>query len=460
LNTQDTKLRLFYGCETITDFLPSDSLNVHLLSPAGYPEAIRPENLKQRFLRALDKPIGFDIACEAFIKTKVIEKDSYLVIIVDDITRANVHTRILLPLFLDYLKSIGRVDYKIVIANGTHRIPSDQEIKEKIFGYRLYDRIKENIIVHDCDKNNQFLGETSFGTPIYIDELVLNSGMVIPITDSEYHYFAGQAGTVKSICPGVAGRETIRKNHPMMFDFDLGFKKEVRLGNTNGNPVIEDMKEIVEIVSKRVFIYGIDAIIENQEVVYLYTGDLIHLHELAKEPLKKLSVVEIPRLGDVVIVSAGSLGINLYQSGKAFHAGWNAVRKDGEGLLIVLAPCTDGIGNDAYYEAMESVKDLSPKEAMRYCIEKYCSPESFKIGNQKPVDLFRIIKDLGEENIHIITEFDPELLKNVFRLNSHSVKELSVGDHIKKLLSQLLNKNSNPTIYIINDPSILVELAE
>ncbi|MHA1975136.1 MAG: lactate racemase domain-containing protein [Candidatus Hodarchaeales archaeon] len=458
MNISNEQLKLFYGSKTITDFLPSHVLNAKILSPNGYRKTIESRTLKQSFTKSLDKPVGFDVDCKSLIKANVIEKENYLTILIDDNTRTNIHTRIILPLFLDYLDFIGFTNYKVIIANGTHRKPTISEIRGKILGENLFQRISDKVIIHDCDKHNKFLGTTSFGTPIYIDEIVLDSGMVVPITDSEYHYFAGQAGTVKSICPGVAGRETILKNHPMMFDFNLGFKKEVRLGNTDGNPVIEDMKEIVKVVSQKVFIFGIDAIISNQEIVYLNAGDLILLHELAKEPLRKLSVVKIPKPGDIVIVSAKNLGINLYQSGKAFHAGWNAIRKDGKGSLIVLAPCTDGIGNDAYYKAMESVKDLPPQEAMRFCIQHYCSPETFKIGNQKPVDLFRIIKDVGQDNIHIITDFNPELLKNIFRLNAHEVKQISVADHIKKIILQHLRKISEPSIYIINDPSILAEV--
>ena len=131
-----------------------------------------------------------------------------------------------------------------------HHIQNPEQIESRILGSTLYSEWKDHVLIHDCDSGNKLIGKTERGTPIYIDERVLESCLIIPLSDSEYHYFAGQAGTVKLFCPGVAGRETIRVNHPRMFDLEKGFVDGCRLGNCHGNPVIEDMIEIAQTVGK------------------------------------------------------------------------------------------------------------------------------------------------------------------------------------------------------------------
>jgi len=114
-------------------------------------------------------------------------------------------------------------DIRILIATGTHRAPTDEELEKKILSPNVYAQWKKYVLIHNCDENCSFLGHTSQQTPIYLNDHILHSCLVIPLTDSEYHYFAGQGGTVKSICPGIIGRETIRRNHPKMLIQIRGF---------------------------------------------------------------------------------------------------------------------------------------------------------------------------------------------------------------------------------------------
>jgi len=449
---------LFYGDQKITDFLPSFSGTVKLLEPIEYKSLINSENMQQEFYRVLNSPIGFKNSFKDLIHSTVIGTAKKLVIIVDDITRPNIHTKILLPILLNYLNELGvSSQVMIMVANGTHSMPTLDQIATKVIGLPFFHKVKKLIELHNCDKNIEYVGQTSRGTPIYINKYVLDAGLIVPLTDSEYHWFAGQAGTVKSLCPGVAGRKTIQYNHPMMFDLQIGFKESIKLGVTDGNPVIEDMKEIVSLLTKDHIIFGIDTIVNNNQIVYLQAGDLLALHHLAKEPLRELRVVPVKSEGDIVIISPGNLGLNLYQTGKAFHAGWHAVRKDGRGKIIVLAPCTEGHGNQAYYEAMLSCESLSIEEALKYCINTYCSVDSFKIGNQKPVDLLRIIKDVGEGNLSVITEMDKNILQRVFRIKALNPEGNFVSNCLKTELSTYLQNTKDVIIYLIKDPGILVE---
>jgi len=386
---------LKYGDKVIDEFIPKDVTDLTVLRVDEYTPDFT--DLKTKLYQVLDSPIGSKPFDE--LVKDVYSEGKRILFMVDDKTRPNVHTKILLPLIAERLLDIGvqKSDIAIIISSGSHALASPEEVEQRILGPDIYKIWGNNVLNHNCDEGNKNVGTTSRGTPILIDEQVLESCLLIPLSDSEYHYFAGQAGTVKLFCPGVAGRETIRINHPRMFDLEKGFHEDCRLGQCEGNPVIEDMIEVTQIMKdKNLQIFCVDTIVNDGEIVYVQAGDIIECHKAASPPLKTLRVVDVDEPGDLVFVSVGELGVNLYQAGKGVHAAWNALRHDKKGWIILLAPCEDGIGSAAYEEAMHAAKDLEVQDALRFVIETYGSEETFKIGNQKPPDLFRILRDIEE----------------------------------------------------------------
>ncbi|MCK4566406.1 MAG: hypothetical protein KAU48_03765, partial [Candidatus Thorarchaeota archaeon] len=162
---------------------------------------------------------------------------------------------------------------------------------------------------------------------------------------------------------------------------------------------------------------------------------------------------------DLVFVSVGELGVNLYQAGKGIHAAWNALRHDKKGWIILLAPCEDGIGSVAYEEAMHAAKDLEVQDALRFVIETYGSEQTFKIGNQKPPDLFRILLDIAEGNIKVISSLDADELRSIYRMEGCSVDDASdVQGSLRDLVTRFLKGNPNPKVYVLDDPGLLINV--
>jgi len=451
------KTPLKYGDKVIDEFIPKEVSDVTVLRVDEY----KPDftDLTSKLNEVLDSPIGSKPFDE--LVQEIYSEGKRILFMVDDKTRPNIHTKILLPLVAERLLSNGvkKEDIGIIISSGSHVVASPKEVESRILGTELYKVWGDNVLTHDCDSGNEKVGETSRGTPILIDKQVLESSLLIPLSDSEYHYFAGQAGTVKLFCPGVAGRETIRINHPRMFDLEKGFHSDCRLGNTEGNPVIQDMIEITTIMKKRIPIFCVDTIVNDGEIVYLQAGDIIECHKAASPPLRKLRVVDVDEPGDMVFVSVGELGVNLYQAGKGVHAAWNALRHDRKGWIVLLAPCEDGIGSAAYAEAMQAAKDLEVKDALRFVIETYGSEKTFKIGNQKPPDLFRILLDVAEGNIKVISELDPDELRSVYRMEGCSVDDPSqVQGKLRDLVTRFLKENPEPKIYVLEDAGLLINV--
>ncbi|TFG34627.1 DUF2088 domain-containing protein [Candidatus Thorarchaeota archaeon] len=446
---------LKYGDLIIDEFIPKDVHDVSILRVDEY----KPDfsDLKKKLNQVLDEPLGSK-PFDELIK-EVYKKGKRILFMIDDKTRPNIHTKILLPLIADRLlkRGVQKEDIQIIVSSGSHAIASPKELQERILGPELYKVWGDHVLTHNCDSGNSNVGTTTRGTPILIDDQVLASCLLIPLSDSEYHYFAGQAGTVKLFCPGVAGRETIRINHPRMFDLKKGFHDGCRLGNCEGNPVIEDMIEITTMMKKKIPIFCVDAIVNDGKIVYLQAGDIIECHKAASPPLRKLRVVDVDEPGDLVFVSVGELGVNLYQAGKGIHAAWNAIRHDRKGWIVLLAPCEDGIGSAAYEEAMEAARDLEVQDALKFVIETYCSEKTFKIGNQKPPDLFRILLDVTEGNIKIISGLDPDQLRSVYRMEGCKPNHpREVQKILRDIVMRFLKENPNPRVYVLDDPGLLV----
>ena len=442
-------IKLLYGDEEITEFIPSD-MNARVLEAEG----ITPNftDVQMRFNFVLKNPVDSE-PLEVMVNTR---PRPPIMILIDDATRPNKHTKILLPMLLEKLFEYGvkREDINLMIASGSHSPPSEELLENKILGSEIYQNWRDNVVIHKQTENIKNLGVSSLGTPIEVNINVLESGLVIAVTDSEYHYFAGVAGTVKSFFPGCAGKDTIARNHPQMFDPVHGFKPECRLGNTKGNPVIQDMIEMAKMTKKMVPVFCIDAVLDGEDnVVILNAGDINSLHEQVLEELKPLRIVEVDEPADLVIVSTGPLSINLYQGGKGFHAGWNAVKQGGDVLL--LAHCPLGVGSDNYQDTMIEIQKMDLDEGMKYALENKCSIENFKIGNQKVIDLLRILKRC---TLHQITEMDKEPLEEIFRIkyvpHTGTIQQ-SLRDWITNYLKE---KNSDPLVYVLPDAGNYIDV--
>ena len=433
----------------ITDFIPAD-MNARVLEAEGIEPVFT--DVQARFDEILKKPVDSK-SLEELVKNR---PRSRIMILVDDATRPNKHTKIVLPMLLEKLfeYETKKEDIRIMVASGSHSPPSDELLENKILGSEIYQAWKDNVIIHKQTENCKNLGTSSYGTPIEIDIDTLESGLVIAVSDSEYHYFAGVAGTVKSFFPGCAGKETIARNHPQMFDPVHGFKPECRLGNTKGNPVIQDMIEMAKMTKKLVPVFCIDAVMDGEDnIVLLNAGDINSLHELVLEQLKPLRIVKVDEPADLVLVSTGALSINLYQGGKGFHAGWNAVKEGGDVLLF--AHCPLGVGSQNYQDTMEEIKDMELDEALKYAIDTKCSIENFKIGNQKVIDIIRILKRC---TCHMLTEMDKDTLESIFRIK-HVPHTGTIQESIRTWIENYRNeKNKDPLVYVLPDAGNFIDV--
>ncbi len=448
------EITTYYGADPIRDFIPEGFSNVRVLESPEVSSEI--SSLADDLVRQLENPLNSPPLKE-LVETHYPGSGKPVFLLTDDNTRPNIHTKILHPLILEYLTGVcgvAKKDLRILVASGTHRPPTEEEIQDKILGETLYEEFQEQVLIHNDQDNLAELGTSRRGTPITINQDAFHACLIIPVTDSEYHYFAGVAGTVKQLFPGIAGRKTTNTNHPQMFDKRTGFKPVCRLGNTAGNPVISDMKEMALAVQDHVPVFCIDAILDHGEITYLNAGDILSLHDQAAEKLAARRVIDTDQPGDLVLVTVKDLGLNLYQAGKGIHAAWNAAKKPG-GTLLLLAPCQDGVGSPGYQETMEAVQGMDLDQALSWVIDNKCSSKTFRIGNQKPVDTLRILKSLGEGHIKILSGMDGKELRELYRLDPLPING-SPQESLRSYLEEYTAANPDALIYILNDAGLYV----
>ena len=97
--------------------------------------------------------------------------------------------------------------------------------------------------------------------------------------------------------------------------------------------------------------------------------------------------------------------------------------------------------------------ELAP--ALEWIIKNNCSLQTFRIGNQKPVDMLRILMTVGENQIKILSEMDPVELKNVYRidpLEDHG----SPQENLRSFLTTYLQAKPDALVYLLRDSGLYV----
>jgi nickel-dependent lactate racemase len=291
-----------------------------------------------------------------------------------------------------------------LVACGSHTPPTEAQFRQ-VLG-RFYDLYKDQVLVHNAKDQSKlkFLGKTSSGTEVWVNDKVLQVDRLITINSVEPHYFAGYTGGRKSILPGISGIETITDNHR------LSLVPEARTLRLTGNPVHEDMTEAAKMVPRAIF--SIQVIIDNKhELCTLRFGDLFESFEEAIPDADRVFCVALKTKADIVVTCAAPPGdINLYQQQKSLENGRLAL-KDG-GILIGVSACRSGVGDDTFVRLLSSVK--TPAEA----IEKI--RKDFVLGYHKSAKLAEMM--LTSE-IWSVVPVPDNVITSIFMKPYHYVNE-------------------------------------
>lgn len=290
---------------------------------------------KEAVRRALREPVG------SLPLKDIVKPDDTVAIIVSDITRL-VHTDVMLPVIVEELHAAGVSDEQItvIIAQGTHR-PHTPEEDAAVCGEEMARRLR--IVQHDCrDAGNLvYIGTTSYGNDIYIHADAAKADKVILTGAVSFHPMAGFGGGRKAVLPGIAGYESIMRNHVLALTEEVGggCNPLCEASLLEHNPFHDDMCQAADML-KPAFLVN---------TVFTADGDLYevvggHWYDAWKkgcDDLLRIASVPIHELADVVIGSAGGYpkDMNLYQSTKAHMNAVFAVKPGG--IMILALDCPD-----------------------------------------------------------------------------------------------------------------------
>jgi nickel-dependent lactate racemase len=215
----------------------------------------------------------------------------------------------------------------------------------------------------------------------------------IVVGNIEPHQFQGFSGGVKGAAIGLAGSDTITRNHALMSE------PLARLGRYADNPARQDVEEIGRLIGVHL---ALNAVLNGEkEIVRVVAGEPLAVMRAAVPVCREVCQVAVAAPFDLVIASPGGhpKDINLYQSQKALsHAA--LVARDG-GTVIVAAACPEGSGSSTYEDWMEGVQ--SHEEVMA----RFAS-ERFRLGPHKA---FLISRDAGRLRVFLVSEMAPDIVR-------------------------------------------------
>ena len=280
-------------------------------------------------------------------------------------------------------------DVVILVATGTHRGNTDEEIRAML-GDEIVERVR--VVNHDArDKATlEYLGEHGNGVPVWIDRLWVEADVRITTGFVEPHFFAGFSGGPKLVTPGLAGLDTVLVLH-----------NAARIGDPNatwgvieGNPVHDDIRAAASAAAPH---FAFDVILNReQRVIEAFAGELGPMHRAACEAAQEVAMRAVPEPFDVVVTSNSGypLDQNLYQSVKGMSAAAKVVKPGG--LIVCAAECRDGFpGHGSYRQLLEA--STSPREFLRQIAQSdHVTPDQWQVQIQANIqDHARVVMHTG-----------------------------------------------------------------
>ena len=324
-------IELPYGKGTLSLDVPDKNL-LEVVVPK---EFIQPRQPELMIKEALQDPLGTDRLSEA------VGAGDTIAIVIDDYTRP-CPTKMLLQSVLEELRLAGvnDPDILIIVATGTHTPPSTDQIKE-IVGDKVYRNymVTSNDVIQGVYVT---VGKSKRGNEIQILKDFIEKDFKIILGDIEYHYFAGYGGTRKSILPGISSKETIQRNHSLLFE------KHSCMGVLKENSIHQEMNEAMHLAEAD---FALNVVQNSQHrIVGAWAGNPELVMDAGVKLVDSMYRCEIKERPDIVITAANGAphDINLYQAMKAMYTACQVIKENG--VIILVAECKEGHGSQLYIE--------------------------------------------------------------------------------------------------------------
>lgn len=364
----------------------SDILPMGRVAPLQRPrEAIR---------QALNNPVGAPRLLEITKDKRLHNPRSKAVIVISDATRPVPYrgeAGILVPIIEDLTAAgVGAEDIRLLVATGTHRAMSDQELRD-FLDPRIFD-LGLDIINHDCRKTGDLVhvGKTAVGGDILINRHYVESGIKILTGLVESHFMAGVSGGRKSICPGLLAEDSTYMLHGGSI---LESPRAADLG-LEGNPVHEEALRVARMA-------GCDFIVNvtldaGYRLTGVYAGDMEKAHLAAVSKLTTYATIPVQKKYDLVVTQAGFVGVNHYQAAKGAQVCVPLIRENGICLLAAHHTDDDPIGRPNYKRMLRLLNELGTEKFLEMILD----PSWTFVPDQWEAQMWtRLFKVIPPENL-------------------------------------------------------------
>lgn len=359
-------------------------------------------DVKEATIACMRHPIG----CAPL--QEIVQPGETVCIICADVTRTWNHSRDFMVHIVNELNLAGipDKDISILFAQGTHREQTHEE-DILVVGEEVASRVK--LVQHRSQVKEElvYMGDTSRGTPVWLNKHAVEADKVILVNGITTHLFAGYGGGRKLILPGIAGYETVQINHCHALGeaFGSGINPLTRSTLLDNNPVSEDMQEAGNMLKPCFLVHSI--INDHGEVCAMVGGDPYEAWLEGTKKVYDIQKVPFKEEADVGFACAGGYpkDVSLYQGCKCYDPADVAV-KDG-GIIIAIMEASDinepaaYLGSFKYETEEEMERDLRKEFTIpffvafnlfcmthRYTIYLVTKPENFEAirrTNQIPV---------------------------------------------------------------------------
>ena len=324
------RVRLAYGRDGLEVELPEERTTV--IEPTfvpGLPDA------EGAILTALRNPLG------APPLRQIVDANHTVAISVCDITRP-MPSETLLPLLLGELRHVPPENITILIATGTHRTNTSEELVAML-GEDVVSNFR--VVNHNGfdESSLECIGSTEAGIAVRLNRHWVESDIRITTGFVEPHFFAGFSGGPKMVAPGLAAFPTIMRLH----DAAMIGHPNSRFAVTEGNPIHDAIREIAGMSGVD---FSVDVTINrDKRITSVYAGELFTVHKAACAVAQRLAMQPVDTSFDIVVTtnSGYPLDQNLYQAVKGMSAAAQVVREGGK--IICAAECSEGIPEHGQY---------------------------------------------------------------------------------------------------------------
>jgi nickel-dependent lactate racemase len=376
---------LAYGRTGLRVSLPAERTTV--ITPVQHAAAADPAGVLRE---ALSKPVA------GLPLRERVRAGQSVAVSLCDATRPQPRQAMVTALLDELAGIVDRDAVTLLVATGTHRANTDAELRAML-GDEFVDTMR--IVNHDSRDPSmlRWCGELGAGVPVWLNRHWVDADVRITTGFVEPHFFAGFSGGPKLVAPGLAGLDTVLTLHDAR---RIGDERAV-WGICEGNPVHDDVRAIAAATGVD---YALDVVLNRQQrIVAAFGGDILAMHETARETVREISMRPVDGLFDVVVTTNAGypLDQNLYQAVKGMSAAATVVRPGG--LIICAAECADGFPDHGSFR--EVLASEPTPQALLAAIEA----RAVTVPDQWQVQILARILDRARVGVHTSFLSDADL---------------------------------------------------